>query len=64
VVVEATAAVAVVAAAEEDTAAGTTTTMGTAVTARRTTIPTGMPLGLCAFDASVSIHYSSRFHSY
>jgi hypothetical protein len=62
VVEEATLAAAAVV-AEEDTAAGTTT-MGTAVTARRTTIPMGMPLGLCAFDASVFIHNSSRFPIY
>ena len=57
-------ATAVAVAAEEDTAAGTTTTTEIAVTARRTTIPTGMPQGLCAFDASVFIHNSSRSHIY
>ena len=63
VVEEATAAVAVVAAGEEATAAGMTT-LEIAVSARRTTIPTGMPQGLCAFDASVFIHNSSHFHMY
>ena len=64
-------ATAVAVAAEEDTAAGTTTTE-IAVTARKTTIPTGMPLGLCAFDAlpflSTILFFASHanmlFHRY